>query len=124
MAGQLAAGTDRGQRRDTKQDRALAERLADGKLLLVVADGVGGMNGGELASEETVQAVAAKIRELTTDAPETALQAGVVAANDRVRRLRSEDRSVAGMATTLVAALVADDEAWLVSIGDSRAYLL
>ncbi|OAI40940.1 hypothetical protein AYO38_00735 [bacterium SCGC AG-212-C10] len=123
MPGQYAAATDRGQRRATNQDRALADRLPDGRSLLVVADGVGGMFGGERASEETVQTVAAEMQGLIGGEPDSLLQAAVEAANERVRQLRKEDHELAGMATTLVAALVTGDEAWLVSIGDSRAYV-
>ena len=52
----LQARTDIGLVRATNQDVALAEMLPDGRSLLVVADGVGGLPGGEVASRTAVEA--------------------------------------------------------------------
>jgi PPM family protein phosphatase len=115
--------SDKGQRRSSNQDRATARELEGGYTLLLVADGVGGSNGGETASTQTAEAVEAVLsREWISD-PERALKEAVKAANDRVRETARADAQLANMATTLVVALVAGREAWIASIGDSRAYV-
>lgn len=124
IARSFAAGTDPGRRRPTNQDQARATVLPGGRILLIVADGVGGMGGGEVASAETVEAVEASFRsEIGTD-PGAALRGAVVAANDRVRALQREREDIPSMATTVVVALVDGGEAWVLSVGDSRAYVV
>ena len=59
----LQARTDIGLVRATNQDVALAEMLPDGRSLLVVADGVGGLPGGEVASRTAVGALVEALRE-------------------------------------------------------------
>lgn len=121
--GRFIALSDRGRRRATNQDRALARELPGGPLLLLVADGVGGQGGGEVASAETVNAMVAALGEGDRDDLASALIAAVRRANDRVRELGASDPELRGMATTLVAAVVKDGDAWIVSLGDSRAYV-
>jgi protein phosphatase len=121
--GRFIALSDRGRRRATNQDRALARELPGGALLLLVADGVGGAGGGEVASAETVNAVVAALGESDrSDIPSSLLRA-VARANERVRELGKIDPELKGMATTLVAAVVSNADAWIVSLGDSRAYV-
>ena len=118
----LQAATHIGLVRTANQDVALAEELPDGRRLLVVADGVGGLPGGEVASRTAVDALVATARAAAAEAPELLLRAAFAAANAavRARQRGSLDR----MSTTLVAALVRDDTAWVANIGDSRAYLV
>lgn len=123
MAEAHFALSDRGQRRATNQDRALTKELRDGYTLLIVADGVGGAAGGETASSETVAAIVTSLEQEWIGDPERALLDAVTAANQRVREIARADPKIANMATTLVAALMAGREAWIVSVGDSRAYL-
>jgi protein phosphatase len=119
----IIALTDKGRRRQINQDRALAQEIEGGYSLLVVADGVGGSRGGEVASEETVQAFIASLWLEPVSDPAEALRTAAELANERVREVAREDTQLTGMATTLVAALVNDGHAWILSIGDSRAYL-
>jgi protein phosphatase len=120
--GRFIALSDRGRRRATNQDRALARELPGGALLLLVADGVGGQGGGEVASAETVNAMVAALGEKDGGDLAGALVAAVGRANDRVRELGKADPELKGMATTLVAAVVRGSDTWIVSLGDSRAY--
>jgi len=135
---QLAAGTrtDVGRVRKANQDSlavvdsAALGGLADG--LYVVADGMGGRAGGEIASSLAVQAVSEAVRDrLAETAPAAdgsdlveALAAAMRAANEAVwgqTRARPELR---GMGTTCVAVLVRARVAAVGNVGDSRAYLL
>ena len=123
MADTHFALSDQGQRRTTNQDRAITKDLKDGFTLLIVADGVGGAAGGETASSETVDAIVTSLEQEWIGDPERALLDAVSAANQRVRAIAKADPKIANMATTLVAALLTGPEAWIVSVGDSRAYL-
>ena len=118
----LEARTERGLVRPSNEDAAVVARLPDGSRLLVVADGVGGYPGGEVASRTAVEAVEATFRANPAIDPEEGLRTAFAEANRQVREGQEADRS--RMSTTLVAALVRDDEAWIANVGDSRAYLI
>jgi protein phosphatase len=116
-----AAVSDRGLIRSGNQDRVHA-----GPWLVAVADGMGGMAAGDLASTLTIEALAAVDVATPDEALTAALQAGVDSASDRIRAAVAEDPARRGMGTTLTALLLSEDGslAALAHIGDSRAYLL
>ncbi|MXZ45659.1 MAG: serine/threonine-protein phosphatase [Chloroflexi bacterium] len=118
----LQAATHIGLVRETNQDVALAEELPDGRLLLAVADGVGGLPGGEVASRTAVAALAETVRAGSAEEPEAALRRAFAAANAAVRA--GQQGHLDRMSTTLVAALIRDRTAWVANLGDSRAYLV
>jgi protein phosphatase len=128
MTGEFAALTDLGQQRQKNQDAALALDLGNSGVLLIVADGVGGAAGGEVASTLTVAATADTMREAAPEDRERALMQAVFDANQAVRQEASLRTELAGMASTIVAAAVTVDgggptRVALVHLGDSRAYL-
>lgn len=91
--------------------------------LWAVADGMGGHQGGEVASQVTIEVLADRFDEFTADA----LVAAAQAANSAVHERASEHAELRGMGTTLCAmALVdTDDDArtfCVINIGDSRCY--
>ena len=118
----LQAHTDIGLVRATNQDIATAQELRDGRSLLVVADGVGGLPGGEVASRTAVDTLTEALRTAGDEAPDAALRLAFAAANDAVRV--GQRGGLARMSTTLVAAVVREGTAWVANIGDSRAYLV
>ena len=118
----LEALTHIGLVRAANQDVALADALPDGRALLVAADGVGGIPGGDVASRTAVDALADALRSSSDEPPEAALRRAFTAANAAVRA--GQQGILARMSTTLVAALVQDGTAWIANIGDSRAYLV
>ncbi len=90
--------------------------------LYLLADGMGGAQAGERASEVAVETVAELLRKAPQrDAP--TLEKAVKAANDRVRELASHDTTLEGMGTTIVAVIDAGEQLLIASVGDSRAYL-
>ncbi|MCT2149899.1 Stp1/IreP family PP2C-type Ser/Thr phosphatase [Dermabacter vaginalis] len=119
IALRYAAKTDVGLVRSNNQDSGYA-----GSHLLVVADGMGGHAGGDVASSVAVGTLA----ELETDAPGTdivaALEGAVLDANDAILRRAREEPQLAGLGTTVTALLRAGNKFALVHIGDSRAYLV
>ena len=120
----MQSRTHQGLVRSNNEDVALAEVLPDGARLLAVADGVGGTRGGEIASAAAIEGLFEQLRERTTDDPAEALRAAFQLANGRVREAAAGRPELVSMATTLVAGLVRDGEAWLANVGDSRAYLI
>ena len=103
-----------------EDSRLISDRLP----LYAVADGMGGHQGGEVASAIAVRTLDESVNEPTLDA----LVAGVELANRHIRTHASADPSLRGMGTTLCAiVLLEDDEGqeeigW-VNVGDSRIYL-
>lgn len=110
----VGSASDIGQVREGNEDSFLV--LAP---LYIVADGMGGHRGGEVASSLALET----IRRLF-EARQGSLAEQVVEANRAVFERSQQDRSVAGMGTTLTAALVDGDRVHLAHVGDSRAYLL
>ena len=153
LAVSAAAKTDRGRVRTANEDQFLIAELA--KLLRVeqstlpesgmqmsavhghlflVADGMGGYAGGEIASRIAARTVEECLlnslkwflrsrgdegRELAED-----LQAVVVEADARVLRAAARQPELAGMGCTLTFALVVGRSLFVAHVGDSRAYLL
>jgi protein phosphatase len=113
------AATDVGRVRSVNQDATL---VADD--LFVVADGMGGHNGGEVASHLAIETLRDVFTVPTTDSLVDAVQA----ANDAVMTRAEQDPSLHGMGTTVVAlaAVVTDGEERIAiaNVGDSRCYLL
>jgi protein phosphatase len=122
----FGARSDRGAVRSANQDSAYA-----GPHLLVVADGMGGMAAGDLASRLTIAAVApldqlaaARAAEDPTDTLLESLQAVADDANRRIRDEVAANPALEGMGTTLTAILLAGGKISMVHVGDSRAYRL
>jgi protein phosphatase len=147
--------TDPGRVRASNQDQFLVAALErslliegsslaeeDGKRLvdtpqariMIVADGIGGHGGGEVASAVTIDAMAhycfeampwvQRRSECSTDELATGLREAVVRAQSRVRRVAKRKSLDSDLGTTLTMAYVTWPNLLLVHVGDSRAYLL
>ncbi|MEV6966773.1 PP2C family serine/threonine-protein phosphatase [Hamadaea sp. NPDC051192] len=114
-----AARSDRGLIRDGNQDSVYA-----GPRLLAVADGMGGMAAGDVASNIVIGAMAPLDEDVPGDALVDALRGAVEAANQQLRDTVDANPHLEGMGTTLTAMLFTGTKIGLVHIGDSRAYLL
>ena len=96
----------------------------------VVADGVGGNNAGEIASRTAVQGVAEYVTEVPITDCETDEEICsyfldcITSINQQVYKLGHEHKENRGMATTIVLAYLHNDKAYIMNVGDSRAYLL
>lgn len=92
--------------------------------LIAVADGMGGLPAGEVASEIAIRALATVEWAPEECEPVTVLSDAVSSANRQIRAAIEADPARQGMGTTLTAALLRDGKLALVHAGDSRAYLL
>ena len=95
----------------------------DGGLVLVVADGMGGHLAGEVASAMAIEILQRELTQPAAD-PSTALREAIELANREIWDEAARDSEKAGMGSTIVAAIVLDDQAYLANAGDSPAYLV
>ncbi|MBO0868408.1 MAG: serine/threonine-protein phosphatase [Micromonosporaceae bacterium] len=114
-----AARSDRGLIRDGNQDSVYA-----GPRLLAVADGMGGMAAGDVASNIVIAAMAPLDEDVPGDALIDNLRSAVESANQQLRDAVDANPAMEGMGTTLTAMLFSGSKFGMVHIGDSRAYLL
>jgi len=104
--------------RERNEDSAYA-----GPRLALIADGVGGMIAGEVASALALTAMRRLDADTANDVLD-ALSTALDAANARLRDAVAADPGLEGMGTTLTALLTNGTELGLAHVGDSRAYLL
>lgn len=145
---QMAAGTNVGLVRQNNEDNFVVcpdltasdwripqvtkyEDLGEYGALLVVADGMGGANAGEVASAiavETIQEAFSQeqLREVVKDdkAVQEFMKEVVKAADLRIFKKSKEDSSTRGMGTTVVMAWILGERAYVCWCGDSRCYML
>ncbi|HEV2087414.1 MAG TPA: protein phosphatase 2C domain-containing protein [Cryptosporangiaceae bacterium] len=114
-----AARSDRGLIREGNEDSVYA-----GPRLLVVADGMGGMAAGEVASNIVVGALAPLDEDVSSDDLVDALRGAINDANQQLRDAVEANPALEGMGTTLTAMLFSGNRLAVAHVGDSRAYLL
>ncbi len=120
--------TDIGNVRTQNQDTYRIETLP-GALLCVVCDGMGGAKAGNVASRLACEVFAEEVvRSFRAGSSqqerEELLREAAALANRTVYEHAHITAEFSGMGTTLVAALVSQDDACVLNIGDSRAYFL
>lgn len=129
----LAGKSDVGRRRQKNEDSFL---LSPELELMMVADGMGGHVGGELASKLCVETTQQILTELDRD-PESTVEEGsevkpgdfqsylryaISSASGRIFHKSHEEPALKGMGTTAVAALFRKNMVYIANVGDSRAY--
>ncbi|HWD66168.1 MAG TPA: Stp1/IreP family PP2C-type Ser/Thr phosphatase [Solirubrobacteraceae bacterium] len=115
-AAETTQRTDTGRQRRGNEDSALARAP-----VFVVADGMGGAQAGEVASQLAVEAFEAGLPE--EGSPEERLATVVHTANRRIHELSLAEHEHRGMGTTLTAAYLDEGHVAIAHVGDSRAYL-
>ena len=126
---QIYKKTDIGLRRTSNQDFCDGGLFADGTGWLIVCDGMGGANGGNIASAVAVENIrdgflAGWKNGGSGPAVRDALISAIQQANAAVYETAQRDRTLYGMGTTVVAAVVAGGVAHVAHAGDSRAYMI
>ncbi len=124
MKFEVAAQTDVGLKREINQDSVLIDHDLG---LFVVADGMGGHRGGEVASALAVETVQDYLRERVEElkqSPKVVLHDAYREASARIHhRSTVETPELMGMGTTMVLMLAVNDRVFIANVGDSRAYL-
>jgi len=96
-----------------------------GQRLFLVADGMGGHAGGDVASALAAQRVSGADTEYESPAAaRTALEMALLAANEEINDTVADHSELTGMGTTVSAALFTGNTMVIAHIGDSRLYLL
>ncbi len=140
---ELAGATDIGAVREHNEDSFLVGDLDHTKLvdlaepwlvetarggLLVVCDGMGGVEGGEVASDLAAQVMWREMQATpATKDPEVfarLMRRAVRVANHDVHQMAKREPGLKGMGTTLSAAGIVGDRLIVATVGDSRAYML
>ncbi len=92
--------------------------------LFIVADGMGGHAAGDFASRYAISVVIDFIRKSTVRNPISLLKRAFVFASNELFKEAEKDKDKMGMGTTMVAAVLIDNELYVANIGDSRLYLI
>lgn len=122
-----AGRTDIGRIRSVNEDRAVILPEWNGMVAAVVADGMGGHQAGDIASQMAIEKIQEELSRLPHDATEeeriAAVKLAVEAANQDVYKHASEREQFHGMGTTVVVTVATPERLVIGHIGDSRAYL-
>jgi PPM family protein phosphatase len=118
MRFRVGSGTDIGRLRRRNEDSYLVKEP-----LFVVADGMGGHRGGDVASRMAVDIVEPAAVEVGDEGLPPLIER-IKQANREVMQRGEADRDLRGMGTTLTAIVTGEGRAHVAHIGDSRAYLL
>ncbi len=119
--------SDIGRHRTQNQDRVALFTNEQGLFLIVIADGIGGNRRGDLAAELTTGSFGQAFTTTSSMTPAEAskwLVSQVQLINNKILTKSTEKQSYHGMGTTLVAAVLFEDEVVVANIGDSRGYIM
>jgi PPM family protein phosphatase len=117
--------TDVGLKRDINQDTILVDKKTS---LFIVADGMGGHRGGEIASAMAAETVQEIIEEQVGSggpiSPRDTMKKAFREASRRIYiKSTRENPELMGMGTTMVSAFCFENKLYFANVGDSRAYL-
>lgn len=116
-----AGATDIGQKRKTNQDAFL---VLEDKKLYVVADGMGGHSGGDIASQKAVETFKDFHFQIENSlSPSEFLAHYIKKCNKAIFQKALENPTLKGMGTTITSAFIHENKLYLGNVGDSRTYL-
>jgi len=127
---ELASLSDVGCQRQNNEDRysywepASEEEFRRKGRLAMVADGMGGYEGGQEASRIAVETVEQVYASSLDNDPQSLLSAGFLAAHQRIQERGSKDPALRGMGTTCTAIALLGNNLFYAHVGDSRLYLV
>ncbi|MCK9905493.1 protein phosphatase 2C domain-containing protein, partial [Frankia sp. Cpl3] len=112
--------------RQINEDYFACTSTLQGRVLAIVADGMGGHQAGEVASRMATERILKELRDLAADLPQEdqreKLMNAILQANEEVYQYAQTHPGCSGMGTTVVAALLSTEGAITAHIGDSRLY--
>ena len=121
--------TDIGLVRSENQDRVWTGSLDEEAVAIILCDGMGGENAGSVASQMTIDFMSDRIRKgfrsnINRNYIRNLLITSVTAANSLVYDKAISETDKYGMGTTCVAGIIYNNRAYIINVGDSRAYLI
>lgn len=125
MAENFFGITDTGRQRENNEDAFIAQPVLNKQYILAcVIDGVGGYEGGEVASAIARESVLSSFKDPSADMI-TTMQQAFVAANKKIyeEKLRSHRFSNMACVATLAVADIKNNKLWYAHVGDTRLYL-
>ena len=120
--------TDIGKTRSMNQDSFYVSENDNGLNLFILADGMGGYKGGEIASKVAVTAVSKyiteKFEEVSKDKESILdlLEEAIIFANSAIYEESEQDEELQDMGTTLEVILIYKQKVYIGHVGDSRIY--
>lgn len=129
---EIGSAIDPGRRRIAQQNQdalsVVRPKLLNLELrppLLIIADGMGGYEGGAVASQTVISSFTkAYLDARSGEAPLKTLQAGLSASLNAMQERAAQDPALSRMGSTVVAAIPKGHTINLLNVGDSRAYLI
>ncbi len=121
MALLFAGLSDIGRTRKNNQDAIFINSQLK---LFIVADGMGGHNGGDIASKLAVDFVPQFVAQNSELPPEEILTRALQYANKQILEVAQKNKKLRGMGTTVVSLFFQKESAYIANVGDSRAYLV
>jgi len=124
----ISYDTDVGRVRSENQDSVYVKQIDEKTALLIVADGMGGHNGGKTASTNAIDVISKNIlagyrKDLSCEETDDLLVSSIQIANQSVYEEAFKNADLKGMGTTAVVALVSGDMLHTANVGDSRLYV-
>jgi serine/threonine protein phosphatase PrpC len=93
--------------------------------IYAVADGMGGHNAGEVASELAINVIIEYIKDNHSNLDmEQVISEGIKSANDKIYDMASGDESLKGMGTTITMCLIKQNKMVVANVGDSSCYII
>ena len=123
----FAIKSDVGQRRKVNEDAAGYFESKNHIPLMMVCDGIGGHNAGEIASAMALMSIGQAWEKTEFNDVEEVYQwliQKITEANEAIFNRSAQYEDLYGMGTTLVAAIVIGNQLMIANVGDSRAYVL
>lgn len=120
--------TDIGKTRKQNQDSIFICDDFENVKYFIIADGMGGVNGGEIASTTAISAVKSYIDEhiydieLVEDQINDLIRGAISRANKEIYEIAEKDETYKGMGTTVILAITFGNRVYIGHIGDSRLY--
>ena len=121
--------TDPGNIRQQNQDSYAIMPFGRDRVLMIICDGMGGVNGGDIASNLAVNSIREILTQNYTEGllpvdVENLLKKAIQKANFEIFSAAQNDNNLSGMGTTIVLVAIFYDKIHIAHIGDSRAYLI
>lgn len=116
-----AGATDIGRKRSSNQDSIC---IFPQRNFFAVADGMGGHNGGDIASQMSVKLLPEYIESNFASITDKLLKDSISHVNNEIYQHGIENKELKGMGTTVTGVLFNGEKVFIANVGDSRTYMI